>query len=37
MASFVYFGCLLTSTFCAVMLAKGYLRTRVPLLFWSTL
>lgn len=33
----VYSLCLLTSVVCMVLLARGYLRTRVKLLFWSAL
>jgi heme/copper-type cytochrome/quinol oxidase subunit 4 len=31
----VYLLCLLSSVLCLVLLARGYLRTRVKLLFWS--
>jgi hypothetical protein len=33
----VYILCAATSLFCAVLLARGYLRTRARLLLWSTL
>lgn len=36
-ADLVYVLCSLTSAACAVMLARGYARTRVRLLFWSAL
>ena len=37
MASVVYILCAATSIMCAVLLLRGYVRTRVPLLLWSTL
>ena len=37
MASVVYLLCAATSIVCAVLLGRGYLRSRVPLLLWSTL
>ncbi|MEO6525200.1 MAG: DUF5985 family protein [Gemmatimonadaceae bacterium] len=37
MALVVYALCTLTSLTCAVLLARAYRRTRVRLLFWSTL
>jgi len=33
----VYILCLLTSLLCLVLLARGYIRTRVKLLLWSAL
>ena len=33
----VYPLCLLTSVVCALMLARGYARTRARLLFWSAI
>lgn len=33
--SFVYLLCLVTSTTCAVLLARTYLRTQARLLLWS--
>jgi hypothetical protein len=33
----VYLLCLLTSATCAVLLGRSYLRTRLPLLLWSSL
>ena len=33
----VYALCMLTSTFCAVLLLREYRRTRARLLFWSSL
>ncbi|MEO8620782.1 MAG: DUF5985 family protein [bacterium] len=36
-ALLVYLLCALTSLLCAVLLARGYIRTRVRLLFWSAL
>jgi len=35
--SSVYFLCLVTAVVCLFLLARGYLRTRVKLLFWSSL
>ncbi len=37
MASTVYLLCALTSVFCAGLLIRSYLASRVPLLLWSTL
>ena len=37
MGVFVYFLCALTSLICAVMLLRGYRRSRVRLLLWSGL
>ena len=37
MASAVYVLCAATSIVCAVLLLRGYWRSRVPLLLWSTL
>jgi hypothetical protein len=37
MAEAVYILCALTSIACAVMLARGYLRSRARLLLWSSL
>ena len=37
MAAAVYVLCALTSTFCAVLLLRGYRRERARLLFWSCL
>jgi hypothetical protein len=37
MASIVYLLCAATSIVCAVLLLRGYLKSRVPLLLWSTL
>lgn len=31
----VYILCLITSVVCMALLARGYMRTRVKLLFWS--
>jgi hypothetical protein len=36
-ASIVYLLCMLTSIVCLVLLARGYRRSRVKLLFWSSL
>jgi hypothetical protein len=36
-ATVVYVLCALTSAACAVLLARGYSRTRVALLFWSSI
>lgn len=36
MASAVYVLCAATSIVCAVLLLRGYWRSRVPLLLWST-
>jgi hypothetical protein len=33
----VYFLCMLTSLLCLVLLARGYRRTRIKLLYWSAL
>ncbi|HEX8391158.1 MAG TPA: DUF5985 family protein [Longimicrobium sp.] len=33
----IYLLCVLTSAACAVLLLRGYRRTRVPLLLWSGL
>jgi len=35
--SSVYFLCMVTAIVCLVLLARGYRRTRVKLLFWSAL
>jgi hypothetical protein len=35
MAEIVYMLCGLTSFACTALLLRGYLRTRLPLLFWS--
>jgi hypothetical protein len=37
MAETIYVLCALTSAACAVLLARGWKRTRVRLLFWSAL
>jgi hypothetical protein len=37
MAEFVYGLCSLTSIVCAILLWKGYRRSRTRLLFWSAL
>jgi hypothetical protein len=37
MAGLVYLLCAATSIVCALLLARGYMRSRVPLLLWSTL
>ena len=37
MAEVVYVMCALTSLACAVLLARGYLRSRSRLLLWSSL
>ena len=37
MADVVYFLCAFTSAVCAVMLYRGYRRSKVRLLFWSAL
>ena len=37
MASVVYILCALTSAACAVLLTRGFLRTRERLLLWSSL
>lgn len=37
MAETVYVLCALTSTACAVLLLRGFLRSRTHLLFWSSL
>lgn len=37
MAEITYVLCALTSILCAVLLARGYARTRTRLLMWSTL
>jgi hypothetical protein len=37
MATAMYALCALTSIACAVLLLRGYARTRVPLLLWSGL
>lgn len=37
MAALVYIICAITSTGCAALLWRGYLRGRSNLLFWSTL
>jgi hypothetical protein len=36
MAEVVYLLCALTSVACMVLLMRGYRRTRLPLLFWSS-
>ena len=36
MAEVVYLLCALTSTACMILLLRGYRRTRLPLLFWSS-
>jgi len=33
----VYLLCVATSTLCAVLLGRSYLRTRMPLLLWGSL
>ena len=35
--SSVYFLCMATAIVCLILLARGYRRTRVKLLFWSSL
>ncbi|HTJ45782.1 MAG TPA: DUF5985 family protein [Kofleriaceae bacterium] len=37
MAELVYVLCALTSLLCAILLARGYARSRQKLLVWSTL
>jgi hypothetical protein len=37
MASIVYLLCAATSIGCAILLGRGYRRSRVPLLLWSTI
>jgi hypothetical protein len=37
LAATVYILCMVTSLLCAVMLARGYLRSRARLLLWSSL
>ena len=37
MAEIVYVLCGLTSIACAVLLLRGYLTTKMPLLFWAAL
>ena len=37
MAVAVYILCVMTSTFCATLLLREFLRTRAPLLLWSSL
>jgi hypothetical protein len=37
MAEAVYLLCALTSLACAILLYRGYRRSRTPLLFWSSL
>ena len=37
MAAAIYLICMLTSLACAVLLYRGYMRSRHRLLFWSTL
>lgn len=37
MAEFVYSLCAITSIVCAVLLFRGYRRSRTRLLFWSSL
>jgi hypothetical protein len=37
MATIIYFLCALTSSVCAFLLCKSYLKTRYFLLFWSSL
>lgn len=37
MAETVYVLCALTSLACAILLMRGYVRSRVRLLFWSSL
>lgn len=37
MAELTYLLCAATSVLCAVLLLRGYLRTRTRLLMWSTL
>lgn len=37
MATFIYALCALTSLLCALLLARGYRRSRVRLLLWSSL
>jgi len=36
MREIVYLLCALTSAACTALLLRGYRRTRVPLLFWSS-
>jgi hypothetical protein len=36
MGEFVYILCALTSIACTALLLRGYGRTRMPLLFWSS-
>jgi len=33
----VYLLCMMTSVLCLILLARGYRRTRVKLLYWSAL
>ena len=35
--SLVYFGCAATSILCLLLLARGYMQTRVRFLFWAAL
>ncbi len=37
MAETIYILCALTSTACAVLLIRGYLKNKTPLLLWSSL
>ncbi|MGI8905898.1 MAG: DUF5985 family protein [Candidatus Sumerlaeaceae bacterium] len=37
MAPLVYSLCMLTALISAILLLRGYLRSRAPLLFWSSL
>jgi len=37
MEAFVYAFIALIAAICAVLLARGYLRSRAPMLFWSAL
>lgn len=37
MAQVVYILCMLMSALCALLLVRGYMRGRSPLLFWSAL
>ena len=37
MAEAIYLLCALTSLLCAVLLLRGYRKSRTPLLFWSCL
>ena len=37
MAALIYLLCSATALVCAILLWRGYRRSRVPLLFWSSL